>query len=87
MSDAIICAIISAVVTLAGTVITIVITSKEQMAEVDKKIAIVDTKMEAMSKRIEEHNGYAKLFSENIPALKQHLKDIDRRLDSAERRS
>ena len=39
-----------------------------------------------MKEDIKTHNQYAKMFSENIPAIKQHIADTDRRLDNIERR-
>ena len=54
--------------------------------EMDRKIAVIETKMDGMEGKIETHNGYARLFSENIPAIKQHLGEIDRRLENAERK-
>jgi hypothetical protein len=52
----------------------------------DKKLAVMETKMDEMKEDIKSHNGYAKMFSENIPAIKQHMEDVDRRLGELERR-
>ena len=35
----------------------------------------------------EQTPKYAKMFNENIPAIKQHMVDVDRRLDNMERRA
>ena len=43
--------------------------------------------MDDMREDIKSHNRYAQMFSENIPAIKQHMVDVDRRLDSIERRT
>ena len=51
-----------------------------------ESIAIVKTEMNIMKEDIKTHNQYAKMFSENIPAIKQHMVDVDRRLDAMERR-
>ena len=53
----------------------------------DKKIAVIESKMDGMKEDIASHNQYAKMFSENIPAIKTHMSDIDRRLDNIERRT
>ena len=52
----------------------------------DKKLAVVEAKMDDMKDDIHSHNQYAKMFSENIPAIKQHMTDVDRRLAELERR-
>ena len=87
MSEAIQVALITGAVSLLGTVITIILTSRKQQAELDKQIAVMDAKMEDMREDIRTHNQYAKMFSENIPAIKQHMADVDRRLDNIERRA
>jgi len=53
----------------------------------DKKLAVMESKMDDMKEDIKSHNQYAKMFSENIPAIKQHMSDVDRRLSDLERRS
>ena len=87
MSEAIQVAIITGGLSLVGTIITVVLTSRKQQAEMDKKIAVMDTKMEDMREDIRAHNKYAQMFSENIPAIRQHMTDVDRRLDNIERRA
>lgn len=86
MSDAIIVALITGGISLFGSVLAIISTSRKQQAELDKAIAVLETKMTMMSGDIQSHNNYAQMFSENIPAVKQHLQDVDRRLDGIERR-
>ena len=87
MSDAVLVAIITGGISLLGSVLTIISTSRKQQAEIDRKIAVIETKLEVMKGDIQSHNNYAQMFSENIPAIKQHMQDIDRRLDVIERRS
>lgn len=87
MSEAIQVAMVTGGLSLLGTVITIILTSRKQQAELDKQIAVMDAKMEDMRDDIRTHNQYAKMFSENIPAIKQHMADVDRRLDNMERRA
>lgn len=50
-----------------------------------KKQAIIETKMESLEKKVEEHNGYAKMFSENIPVIAERIKVINHRLDDCEK--
>ena len=78
--------IISSGVSLLISIITIIGQSRKQAAEMEKQIAVIETKMDAIKEDVATHNQYAKMFSENIPAIKQHMSDTDRRLDSIERR-
>lgn len=86
MSEAILTTIITSLVTLVSIFVSSKNSRDKMSIEMDKKIAVIDTKMEHMNDRIEEHNGYAKMFSENIPAIKQHMVDTDRRIEQIERR-
>ena len=83
----IVAVVISSGVSLLISIMTIIGQGKKQTAEMDKKIAVIETKMDDMKEDIKSHNEYAKMFNENIPAIKQHMIDVDRRLDGIERRS
>ena len=83
----IVAVIISSGVSLIISILTIISQGKKQTAELDKKIAVMDAKMDDMKEDIKAHNKYAQMFSENVPAIKQHMIDVDRRLDSIERRT
>ena len=86
MSDAVLVALITGGIGLFGTVLTIISTSRKQQNELDKAMAVMRAEMSGMKEDIKTHNQYAKMFSENIPAIKQHMADTDRRLDNIERR-
>lgn len=85
MSEAVLVALITGAISLFGSVLTIVLTSRKQQQEMDKSIAVIKTEMKDMKDDIKSHNRYAQLFTENIPAIKQHMIDVDRRLDGLER--
>ena len=87
MSDAVLVALITGGISLLGSVLTIISTSRKQQAELDRAMAVMQTEMTIMKEDIKSHNQYAKMFSENIPAIKQHMTDVDRRLEAMERRS
>lgn len=82
----IVAVIISSGVSLIISILTIVSQGKKQTADMDKKIAVIETKVDLMQEDISSHNQYARMFSENIPAIKQHMQDVDRRLGDLERR-
>ena len=85
MSEAIIVALITGGISLFGSILTIVLTSRKQEIEMDKRIAVISTEMAGMKEDIRSHNRYAQMFSDNIPAIKQHMTDVDRRLEGLER--
>ena len=85
MSEAVLVALITGGISLFGSILTIVLTSRKQQQEMDKSIAVIKTEMKDMKEDIKSHNRYAQLFTENIPAIKQHMIDVDRRLDGLER--
>lgn len=85
LSEAILIALITGAFSLAGSIIAIVATTRKQAAEMDKKLAVMEAKMDDMKDDIRSHNNYAKMFAENIPAIKQHMTDVDRRLAELER--
>lgn len=78
--------VISSGTSLLISILTIISQGRKQSTEMDKKIAVIETKMDAIKEDVAAHNQYAKMFSENIPAIKTHMEDTDRRLDSIERR-
>lgn len=82
----IVAVVISSGVSLLISILTIISQGKKQTAEMDKKIAVIETKMDVMNGDIRSHNEYARMFSENVPAIKTHMADIDRRLDRMEGR-
>ena len=84
--EAIIVAIITGTFSLIGSIIAIVSTTRNQAKEMDKKLAVMEAKMDDMKEDIKSHNQYAKMFSENVPAIKQHMVDVDRRLGVLENR-
>ena len=87
MSDAILVALISGGVSLLGSVLAIISSSKKQTAGMEKSLAVINTEISDMKEDIKAHNQYAKMFSENIPAIKVHMEDVDRRLNNFEQRS
>ena len=82
----IVAVIISSGASLLISILTIIGQSKKQTSELEKAVAVLETKLGAMKEDIQSHNQYAKMFSENVPAIKQHMTDTDRRLDNIERR-
>ena len=93
MSDAIIVALITGGLSLAGVIITTVKSNQSLFAKLDKQselsdakldkeIAVVKTEIANLSAEVRKHNA----FAERIPALEEKAKAADRRLTDLEHR-
>lgn len=84
MSEATV-AIVVAIIGFVGTMISVFVSSKSVRDSVtnqlDKKMAVIETRMESMDKKIEEHNGYAKMFQEKVPLIEYKLSQLGKNED------
>lgn len=69
MSETIIVAVISGIVTLAGVLIA---NSKSQ--------AVTDTKLEELTREVREHNNFAK----RVPVLEEKMGRVEKRINELE---
>lgn len=76
MSEAIVVALITGGLSLAGVVITCLATSKKQEKAAAVAQAITDTKLEELTREVREHNH----FATRVPALEARIKDLERRI-------
>jgi len=92
MSEAVIVALITAGVSLAGTILTVVLTNKHTLSELDKKSevndvkleeklrafqAVTDTKLDELTREVREHNNFAK----RMPALEVKVDRLEKEMD------
>ena len=78
--EAIIAALITGGLALAGVIIT---NNKNQAltdAKLDKRQAVTDTKIEELTREVREHNGFAK----RMPVVEEQVKVINHRLEYLE---
>ena len=78
--EAIIAALITGGLALAGVIIT---NNKNQAltdAKLDKRQAVTDTKIEELTREVREHNGFAK----RMPVAEEQVKVINHRLEDLE---
>ena len=78
MSEAIVVAVISGCLTLAGTVATCLVTGKRQAAELDKRQAVTDVKIDELTREVREHNN----FAHRMPVVEEQIKVINPRLQN-----
>lgn len=71
MSDAVIVAIITSSLTLLGV-----------WMQNSKTVAIIETRLNALTKSVEKHNN----FAEKIPVIEEQIKVANHRIDDLEKR-
>lgn len=76
MTEAVIVALITGGFSLVGVVITSVVTSKKQERAAAVAQAVMDTKIDELTREVREHNN----FAQKMPAMQQELKDLERRV-------
>ena len=80
MSDAIVVALISGGLSLAGVVISNIATARKTEASIITAQAVTDTKLEELTREVREHNGFAR----RMPVVEEQIKVINHRIDDLE---
>nr|DAJ43068.1 MAG TPA: hemolysin [Caudoviricetes sp.] len=80
MSDAVAVAIISGGLALLGVIITSISTSRNMTTQLERNQAVIDTKIEELTREVRMHNN----FAERIPVMEQKIKVINHRIDDLE---
>lgn len=80
MSEAIVVALITGGLSLAGVIATCLATAKKNEKNAAVAQAVTDTKIEELTREVRLHNG----FAQKIPVLQEQIKGMDRRLTSLE---
>ena len=80
MSEAIIVAIITGGLSLAGVVITCLATAKKTEQATAVAQAVTDTKIDELTREVRLHNG----FAEKIPVINEQIKVINNRISDLE---
>lgn len=80
MSEAILVALITGGLSLAGVVITCLATAKKSEKAAAVAQAITDTKIDELTREVRLHNG----FAEKIPVMQEQIKVINHRIGDLE---
>ena len=80
MTEAILVALITGGLSLAGVVITCVSTARKQANDLKVAQAVTDTKIADLTREVREHNGFAR----RMPVVEHELKILDHRLRALE---
>lgn len=80
MSEAIVVALVTGGLSLAGVVITCLATAKKSEKNAAVAQAVTDTKIDELTREVRLHNG----FAEKIPVIQEQIKVINHRLEDLE---
>lgn len=80
MSEAIVVALITGGLSLAGVVITCVATARKTERAAAVAQAVTDTKIVELTREVRMHNG----FAEKIPVIQEQIKVINNRIHDLE---
>lgn len=77
MSEAILVALITGGISLIGTILTILQTSKKTEQSFRIAQAVMNEKIENLRKSVDKHNG----FAERLPKLEQRVDDLEKQIE------
>ena len=80
MSDAIVVALITGGLSLAGVVATCLATAKKSETAMKISQAVTDTKIEELTREVRLHNG----FAQRMPVVEEQIKVINHRIGDLE---
>ena len=80
MSEAIIVALITGGLSLAGVVVTCIATAKKTEKTQAVAQAVTDTKIEELTREVRMHNG----FAQRMPVVEEQIKVINHRIEDLE---
>lgn len=81
MGEAIIVALITGGLTLAGTTITVLATSRKTAEDMRVSQAVMETKLNGLTEEVRKHNN----FADRIPVIEEQIKVINHRVDDLEK--
>lgn len=80
MTEAIIVALITGGLSLAGVVITCLATAKKTEKAAAVAQAVTDTKIEELTREVRQHNG----FAQRMPVVEEQIRVINHRITDLE---
>ena len=80
MSEAIVVALITGGLSLAGVVITCLVTARKNETAIKVTQAVTDTKIDELTREVRAHNG----FAQRMPVVEEQIKVINNRIKDLE---
>lgn len=81
--EAIISSIITGGLALIGVVITVTNGNKKMENKLNTQQAVMDTKIEELTREVREHNNFAR----RMPVVEEQIKVVNHRIEDLERRN
>ncbi len=81
MTEAVMAALITGGLSLAGVVVSGLLTAKKTEKTLAVSQAVTDTKLEELTREVREHNHFAR----RMPVVEEQIKVLDHRLRDLER--
>lgn len=86
MSESIVVALITGGISLFGTILTVLGSSRKTNDSINKKLeisqAVTDTKIEELTREVRAHNN----FAQRMPVVEEKIKVINHRIDDLEQK-
>lgn len=82
MSEAIVVAIISASVTLIGTIATVLMSSNKQKTAFTTQTALLEERIMRLKESVDTHNNFAR----RMPVVEEQIKVINHRIEELEKK-
>lgn len=80
MSEAIVVALITGGLSLAGVVVTCTVTARKNETAMRISQAVTDTKIDELTREVRSHNN----FAQRMPVVEEQIKVINHRIDDLE---
>lgn len=80
MNEAVIAAVITGTLSMAGTILTVLAASRKTDESIRTNQAVMQTKVDELTREVREHNGFAKrmpVVEEQIRVINHRLKDLE----------
>ena len=81
MSEAIMVALITGGLSLAGVVVTCLVTARKNETSLKISQAVTDTKIQELTREVRLHNG----FAQRLPVVEEQIKVMNHRIADLER--
>lgn len=80
MGEAIIVALITGGLTLIGTIITVLMTSRKTAEDMRVSQAVMQTRLNSLTDEVRKHNN----FADRVPVMEEQIKVINHRIEDLE---
>ena len=82
MSEAVLVALITGSVSVLAVIITSISANRKMQSQLEKSQLVTDTKLEALTREVREHNSFAR----RVPVLEAQMKAAEHRLNNLEQK-